>query len=468
MAACASLAPPIGHRVLGGAMFLLVIGLVAVIIAILVAAFLSMRRGSDDEDGPVERLSMRDRVRSRGRDRDARWEDADAPSPARRAGAREPVPSRRPGRAPREYTADDVADRVGFDSMRGYESSARGYGARTAGRGSDRARGDRAGRYDDATETIAQPAAAALRAAAAPAGRRAAADFDTGPGTALYDTGPAAASFPSPAIDADPDLADSDVFPRVREDIPRPAVKPRQPSKPRQRSQPAKGRGLPVRGRHDDDDDDWPSTEWDKLSDEQYWAELSADKPLSNTAQPAAAVPPPAGTVAAGRTGRPAAGRPAPRTAAESRGGSAAAERAPRRAPREESTRLAETGAPASRRPAESRPAAVPPPATRPRDARPLDDRLSTPGCPPNRGPRRGWPAAQRPLSRRPPPGAGRPGRPAAGDGQHRTAPRSRPRAGSVRLAGAALRGGTARRPGRPAGRPAARRDPPGRATKTR
>ena len=190
MAACASLAPPIGHRVLGGAMFLLVIGLVAVIIAILVAAFLSMRRGSDDEDGPVERLSMRDRVRSRGRDRDARWEDADAPPPARRAGAREPVPSRRPGRAPREYTADDVADRVGFDSMPGYEPSSRGYGGRTAGRGSDRARGDRAGRYDDATETIAQPAAAALRAAAAPAGRRAAADFDTGPGTALYDTGP--------------------------------------------------------------------------------------------------------------------------------------------------------------------------------------------------------------------------------------------------------------------------------------
>ena len=154
MAACASLAPPIGHRVLGGAMFLLVIGLVAVIIAILVAAFLSMRRGSDDEDGPVERLSMRDRVRSRGRDRDARWEDADAPPPARRAGAREPVPSRRPGRAPREYTADDVADRVGFDSMPGYEPSSRGYGGRTAGRGSDRARGDRARR---ATTTPPRP-----------------------------------------------------------------------------------------------------------------------------------------------------------------------------------------------------------------------------------------------------------------------------------------------------------------------
>jgi hypothetical protein len=354
-------------------MFLLVIGLVAVIIAILVAAFLSMRRGPDDEDGPVERLTMRDRVRSRGRDRDARWEDADAPTPARRAGVREPVPSRRPARAAREFTADDVADRAGFDSMRGYEPSSRGYGGRPSVRGSGRAGGDRTGRYDDATETIAQPAVTALRAAA-PAGPRMAADCDTGPGAALYDTGPAA-SFPAPAIDADPDLADSDVFPRIREDIPRPAAKPREPSKPRppskprQRSQPAKGRGRPARGRHDDDDNDWPSTEWDKLSDEQYWAELSSDKPLSNTAQPAAAVPPPAGTAAGGR----APARPAPRTAGETQGGSAAAGRVPRRAPREESTRLAQAGAPASRRPGESRQAAVPPSATRPRDDRPLD-----------------------------------------------------------------------------------------------
>jgi hypothetical protein len=40
------------------------------------------------------------------------------------------------------------------------------------------------------------------------------------------------------------------------------------------------------RGRRDHDGD-WPSTEWDTLSDEQYWAELSADKPLSNMARPA-------------------------------------------------------------------------------------------------------------------------------------------------------------------------------------
>ena len=353
-------------------MFLLVIGLVAVIIAILVAAFLSMRRGSDDEDGPAGRLTIRDRVRSRGRDHEARWEDADGPAPARRSGVREPAPSGRAGRAAREFTADDAADRVGFDSMRGYEPSSRGYGGRPAARGSDRAGGDRAGRYDDATETIAQPAATALRAGA-PAGRRMAADFDTGPGAALYDTGPAA-RFPAPAIDADPDLADSDVFPRVREDIPRPAAKPREPSKARPRSQAAKGRGRPVRGRRDDDDNDWPSTEWDKLSDEQYWAELSSDKPLSNTAQPAAAVPPPADRVAGGRAGRPGPGGPAPRTGAESRRGGAAADRAPRRAPRAESTRLAEPGRPAARRPGESHQAAVPPPSARPHGDRPLDD----------------------------------------------------------------------------------------------
>jgi len=32
---------------------------------------------------------------------------------------------------------------------------------------------------------------------------------------------------------------------------------------------------------------DWPTTDWDALSDVDYWAELAADKPLSTTAQPA-------------------------------------------------------------------------------------------------------------------------------------------------------------------------------------
>jgi hypothetical protein len=48
---------------------------------------------------------------------------------------------------------------------------------------------------------------------------------------------------------------------------------------------PSKSRSR-QRGKRDDTDD-WPSSEWDKLSDEQYWAELSADKPLATMARPA-------------------------------------------------------------------------------------------------------------------------------------------------------------------------------------
>ena len=95
---------------------------------------------------------------------------------------------------------------------------------------------------------------------------------------------------------ADPDLADSDVFPRVRADIPRPASKAG-----KQRNQP-KSRGKASR-KHDDDEDDWPSTEWDKLSDVEYWAELSADKPLATTArtaQPSAPAKPAADTARGG------------------------------------------------------------------------------------------------------------------------------------------------------------------------
>jgi hypothetical protein len=41
------------------------------------------------------------------------------------------------------------------------------------------------------------------------------------------------------------------------------------------------------RSKRSDDSADWPSTEWDKLSDVDYWAELTSDKPLTTTAQPA-------------------------------------------------------------------------------------------------------------------------------------------------------------------------------------
>jgi hypothetical protein len=59
---------------------------------------------------------------------------------------------------------------------------------------------------------------------------------------------------------------------------------------------PAAPRTRPGRSKRSDDSADWPSTEWDKLSDVDYWAELASDKPLTTTAQPAApARPSPAG-----------------------------------------------------------------------------------------------------------------------------------------------------------------------------
>ena len=41
------------------------------------------------------------------------------------------------------------------------------------------------------------------------------------------------------------------------------------------------------RGRRSDDSSQWDSSEWEKLSDVDYWAELASDKPLTTTAQPA-------------------------------------------------------------------------------------------------------------------------------------------------------------------------------------
>lgn len=46
----------------------------------------------------------------------------------------------------------------------------------------------------------------------------------------------------------------------------------------------SQARGRQPRGRRDDDGD-WPSTEWDKLSDADYWKEVASDRPLVTTAR---------------------------------------------------------------------------------------------------------------------------------------------------------------------------------------
>jgi hypothetical protein len=62
--------------------------------------------------------------------------------------------------------------------------------------------------------------------------------------------------------------------------------RPEDRPKPRRKAASANGKSRSRQRGKRNNDDDWPSTEWDKLSDEQYWAELSADKPLAAMAKP--------------------------------------------------------------------------------------------------------------------------------------------------------------------------------------
>jgi hypothetical protein len=59
----------------------------------------------------------------------------------------------------------------------------------------------------------------------------------------------------------------------------------RPPRRPEESPEPARAR--PAR-RPSGDSSEWDSSEWEQLSDVDYWAELSANKPLTTTAQPAA------------------------------------------------------------------------------------------------------------------------------------------------------------------------------------
>ena len=198
-------------------MLLLVIGLVAVIIAVLVTVFLVRRRRADDDE-PGGRQAVRERLHGR----DSRL--STDPRAARKPAGRGAALSARPAGEPRGYGGPGRGyESAGFDQSRGYEPSPRGYGE-GPGRGRDAQRTERmapvpgSGRYQDAPEPATVVSARASRTATA--SRRAGVATDTGPGPALYDTGPSAGDFAATRANADPDLADSDVFPRVRADIP--------------------------------------------------------------------------------------------------------------------------------------------------------------------------------------------------------------------------------------------------------
>jgi hypothetical protein len=351
---------------------LLVVGLAAVIIVILIAVFLSVRLGrSDDHDEPMGRSS--DRGRGRPDAGDPGWRDERAPrrSPASaggssRGGQRPPRPQaqdrryrdgdgRRPERGPatRPGDYDYPQPRPGRYDSGPLEQPADARRPVTAGTrrpGSGRDHGGRRaetahGRPESAPALYdagpaPHPAAddfpsEPLRAADFPSGefpsRPQPADFPSGEfppasrsaadaPTARYRTaGPRDdefASAPPPAADFASSDFPSEEMPAARTRT-RPAPPKTDPGRDRSdsRRRPGKGQNVPKGRSRKRDDDDWPSMEWDKLTDEQYWAQMSSDKPLATaarSARPASEPRPPAGEArsAASKNGhaRPAAG----------------------------------------------------------------------------------------------------------------------------------------------------------------
>ena len=240
-------------------MILLVVGLVAVIVVVLIAVFLSIRLGRGDEHDEPD---LRPSGRERRRDQDERWQDGDT----RR------VPGSRGGRG--EYP--------------GYSS--RGPARDRAPRDRDYAGAPQRPARDPSDYRVgSSPHRPAPKPAAArsPVGASAQARsrYDTGPSRR-----PAADDFPSadyPSMDFGPAevYATGDQpsveFPAATDDS-----RDRPGSRRKAAPVPASSKSRSRQRGKRDDDDDWPSSEWDKLSDEQYWAELSADKPLSTTARP--------------------------------------------------------------------------------------------------------------------------------------------------------------------------------------
>jgi hypothetical protein len=347
---------------------LLVVGLVAVIIVILIAVILSIRlRRSDDRDEPTSGPSERgygppDTDDTRWRDeRASRRPPAGAARPARNGQRPQPQAQngryrdrdgRRPGRdqaRPRDYDSPRARDYDGPRRPGRYDTGPSEQlpdprrpvapGARRPGSGRDYG-GRRSVPYDTgpaprpgADDFPSEPLHAADFPSAEFPSRPQPADFPSGeypsasqPAadavTAAYRTaGPRSDEFPSEPLAAT-DFASGE-FPAA--DFPSeqmPAARSRGRTAPQKadpgrdrpdsRRRPARVQNAPKGRSRKRDDDDWPSMEWDKLSDEQYWAELSSDKPLATTARNPRPASEPRPAAAKNGQPRPAAARTKP------------------------------------------------------------------------------------------------------------------------------------------------------------
>jgi len=343
---------------------LLLVGLAAVVIVILIAVFLSIRLGrGDDHEEPV-RPGSRDR--GRRDDKDPRWQDAEehdarrATAASRTGGsgrlARDEADTsrhqdgaeRRPSREQasrgrdRDYDYPDHRDTGPLEhpssprraaARNGRPPSGREYRDRPAdGRRDQRGAGQpdypdyqsgpqrgyagghpsgplpvpdfHSGEYPAADYPSMDFPSGPLTAADYPSADYPSMDFPSGPlAAADYPSG----DYPAASASGHPGRRSRSKSEKGKKGASRPQPESRR--KPAKSQSPAKGRSRSRR-----DDDDWPSTEWDKLTDEQYWAELSSDKPLSTSARPAQAPTEPAAGNGRSRTanGKPAAAQGAP------------------------------------------------------------------------------------------------------------------------------------------------------------
>ena len=347
-------------------LLLFVVGIAAVIVVILIAVFLSVRLGrSEDHDEPMGRSSDRDRGRpdagdpgwrdepaprrspadaggsSPGRQRprpqaqDRRYRDGDGRRPERGQATRQgdyDYPQRRPGRydsGPLEQPAD-ARRPVTSGSRR--PASGRDHSGRRSPDLHDTGPARHPAADDFPSEPLhaadfpsgefpSRPQPAGFPSGEFPSASRSAADAPTvryrmgGPHTDEFSAGPPPeedfVSSEFPAADFP-----SGEMPAARTRSAPPKTGPGQ-DRSDSRRRPGKGQNAPKGRSRKRDNDDWPSMEWDKLTDEQYWAQLSSDKPLATTARSPQPAGEPRPAASSNGHARPGAGGPKPVPAAQ-------------------------------------------------------------------------------------------------------------------------------------------------------